>query len=314
MGIQGRSDIGGTGTWNPWLGNVGIVNGKDRIIRLSEIKDEKEKSEYLRNGICLPFVPYPKSHAASNCLGLPNDGDKVNSDRARLLRTASNIPVAWSVMGYPGFQGEEKLNYLIGGMQLYELEGIDFLEINESCPNTAHGKPQDNDMANRLKYIKEKFLDHRSLYNKKRQIPVVVKFSNDTEVEQIPYLLDTLFELGYDGVNFGNTSTAYDKKREMIDPSERKLYDFFTKTFGGGVSGRPLKESSLELSSRAVEYLKKGGPSQEFHIIRTGGIENWNDIEQSERAGISLNQWYTGYFEYFAKYGHHIYRRFYEGF
>ncbi len=271
--------IGGTGTWNPRRGN------------------EKQ-------GIYLPFVPYPRSHSASNWLGLPNDGDEINSKRAFALKKIENCPVGWSIMGSPDLQGKDKLKHLIDGIKLYEKAGVDFIEINESCPNTLNGRPQDDDLAKRLIYIKDNFLDQRS-----RRIPIIVKFSNDTEIRQLPILLDILFALGYDGVNFGNTSIAYYKRREKIIESERKLYDFFTRTFGGGVSGRSLKESSLELASRAVEYKRAGAPSQEFHVIRTGGIESWSDIQDSERAGIWLNQWYTGYFENFAQYGHGLYKK-----
>ena len=274
--------LGGTGTWNQRKGNE-------------------------KDGIYLPFVPYPNSHSASNWLGLPNDGDEVNSQRAQKLERIADTPIGWSIMGSPDFQGEEKLRYLVQGMRLYEQAGVDFLEINESCPNTAHGRPQDDDMANRLRYVKKHFLDQRT-----RRLPVIVKFSNDTEVEQLPALLDILFELGYDGVNFGNTSTAYDRRKEKIEPNERKLFDFYTHTFGGGVSGRPLRESSLELAGRAFEYVRAGSPQQEFHVIRTGGIETLNDIQDSEKAVISLNQWYTGYFENFSKHGHSVYKQLFE--
>jgi len=269
--------LGGTGTWNARRGNE-------------------------KNGIYLPFVPYPKSHAASNWLGLPNDGDEVNAQRVRELKREAGCPVGWSIMGSPDLEREEKLGRLVEAMCLYEQAEVDFLEINESCPNTSHGTPQDDDLANRLLYIKEHFLDHRE-----RSLPVVVKFSNDTDVSQVPLLMDLLFGLEFDGVNFGNTSTAYDDMRSRIKSRERKLYDFYTKTFGGGVSGAPLKERSLKLASRAVEHLKAGPPSQEFHVIRTGGIENWQDIKESESVGVSLNQWFTGYFENFSQHGHGVY-------
>ena len=283
---QGASAyLGGTGTWNQRSGNK-------------------------KEGIYLPFVPYSKSHAASNWLGLPNDGDEINSQRVAQLETIADCPIGWSVMGSPDLQGEEKLRYLVKGMNLYEQAGVDFLEINESCPNTEQGNPQEDELANRLQYIKEHFLDRRMFTDtdRLREIPVIVKFSNDTEIEQLPALLDILFELGFDGVNFGNTSIDYIKRRELIDPSERRLFDFYTQTFGGGVSGRPLRESSLELASRAVEYLNQGRPSQEFHVTRTGGIETWEDIQKSLDAGISLCQWYTGYFENFAREGHDVYK------
>jgi len=271
--------LGGTGTWNARRGNE-------------------------KGGIFLPFVPYPASHAASNWLGLPNDGDDINSGRAKQLERIADTPLGWSIMGSPDFQGEEQWRYLVKSMRAYERAGVDFIEINESCPNTAYGRPPEDGLAHRLQYVKEHFLDQRA-----GRLPVVVKFSNDTETEQLPLLLDLLFQLGYDGVNFGNTSTAYAQRRERIKFSERKLYDFFTRTFGGGVSGRPLRESSLELAARAVEYIRAGPPAQEFHVIRTGGIESWEDIQQSERAGVSLNQWFTGYFENFARQGHEVYKK-----
>ncbi|HLC71400.1 MAG TPA: hypothetical protein VJI32_05300 [Candidatus Nanoarchaeia archaeon] len=274
--------LGGTGTWNARRGNE-------------------------KDGIYLPFVPYPASHAASNWLGLPNDGDEINSGRAKQLERIADTPLGWSVMGSPDFQGEEKIRHLVKSMRAYVRAGVDFIEINESCPNTSHGKQQDDGLAHRLRYVKEHFLDQRP-----QRIPVIVKFSNDTNIEQLPALLDLLFQLGYDGVNFGNTSTAYAQRREHINLKERKLYDFFTTTFGGGVSGKPLRESSLELAARAVGYAKAGPPAQEFHVIRTGGVETWDDIQHSERAGISLNQWYTGYFEHFAIDGHDVYKKLFE--
>lgn len=271
--------LAGTGTWNLRGGNA-------------------------KDGITLPFVPYPASHAASNWLGLPNDGDEMNSERASNLERIADCPVGWSIMGSPDLQGEDKLLFLVLGMRRYNGAGVDFLEINESCPNTAHGKPQDDDLAKRLVYIKNHFLEQRT-----RHLPVIVKFSTDTDKEQLPALLDMLFQLGYDGINLGNTSTQYAQRRELIAPSEHVLYDFFTTTFGGGVSGQPLREASLELASRAVEYIRAGPPSQEFHVIRTGGIATAKDIQNSERAGISLNQWFTGYFEGFAKQGHAVYKQ-----
>ena len=271
--------LGGTGTWNP-------RNGNERL------------------DISLPFVPYPRSHAASNWLGLPNEGDVINAERASKLERIADCPVGWSVMGSPDFQGEEKLINLVKGMWLYKEAGVDFIEINESCPNTENRFLQDSGLAERLKYIKEKFLDKRD-----RRIPVIVKFSNDTVLKQVPRLLDLLFQYDYDGVNFGNTSVDYERRRWMIDLKERRLYDFFVKTFGGGISGKPLKKDSLHLASFAVDYANVKKPSQEFHVIRTGGIETIEDIKESERAGISLNQWYTWYIENFAKYGHNVYSR-----
>ncbi|MEZ4087288.1 MAG: hypothetical protein R3B71_03030 [Candidatus Gracilibacteria bacterium] len=254
-----------------------------------------------------PFAPFPRSKAAANWLGLPNKGHKAVAKTVATFKKTPGVPVGWSLMGAPELEGEEKLQKLVEGLKAFEAAGVDFLEINESCPNTEEGKPQESGMAERLTYISENFLNARN-----RSLPVIVKFSTDTEQNQVPELIDLLVRLGFDGVNFGNTSTQYSKHREYIHPKERKLYDYFTQKFGGGISGEPLKKDSLALATLAVEHINSHKPSHEFHVIRTGGIETWADIEASEKAGISLNQWYTGYFEQFAQNGHDIYHNMFE--
>ena len=155
--------------------------------------------------------------------------------------------------------------------------------MNESCPNTEE-TPQTSGLVERLVYVQEHFLKRRT-----RRLPVIVKFSTDTLLEQVHPLLDLLFALGYDGVNFGNGSTKYGVRREQIAESERRAYDYFISTFCGGVTGRPLKETSLELAACAADYVKQGPPLQEFHVIRTGGSETRADIHASDRSCISLN-------------------------
>jgi len=270
--------LGGTSTWNRREGNT--------------IKE-----------IYLPFVTYPLSGAASNCLGLPNHGDLINSQRVASFQKVSDFPIGWSLMISPDIMPENQLLYLVRGMKLYQRAGVDFLELNESCPNTDHS---DEGLEKRLRYISENFLRER-----KRKIPVIIKFSIDTKKENIPYLLDTLFDLNFDGVNFGNTSKDYNAMRIRIHPREQKLFDYFTQNIGGGVSGAPLKEKSLEICACAVEYRNKANPPQEFHIIRTGGIDTVQDIIDSNNVGVSLNQWFSGYYHNFAKYGHNVYRNFF---
>ncbi len=288
MALQGAGAyMAGTTTDGSWAGN------------------EKE-------GIVHPFVPYPSSGAASNWLGLPNKGHDAVS---KIIRThqANRYPACpiWcSLMASPDptkSLPEVRMRGLISGMYAYQQAGADVLEINESCPNTGHGQPDYAQLGQRLKQIKEEFLDQRNW-----SIPVVVKLSNDLQVEQLPQMLDLLFEHGFDGVNLGNTSTQYDKRKSAIHEHDRRVYEYFTQTFGGGVSGRPLKESSLELCARAVSYIKEGPPSRQFHVIRTGGIESARDLAQSDGEGISLNQWFTGYWDAFAQNGHDVYKTIYE--
>ena len=260
-----------------------------------------------KDGVDLAFAPYPNSHSSSNWLGLPNDGDEAIAARLQHVQRVDGCPLCMSSMGSPDLEGQEKVAALVRGLKRYEEVGVDLLEINESCPNTAHGSPQNDDLRGRLEYIKNEFLVHRQ-----RTLPVVVKFSNDTELEQVADLMSLVIELGFDGVNFGNTSTKYDEHRDGIAAADRSLYEFFTSTYGGGLGGSVLKQKSLRLVEAAKSYVAEHPPSQEFHLVRTGGVESAEDVQHSLAAGASLVQWYTGYFEQFSEHGHYLYAELYE--
>lgn len=265
-----------------------------------------------RNGVHKPFAPYPNSHAASNWLGLPNDGHAAVAKRLSDFPHHVGFPIGASLMTAPESTGEQALEELVEGMQLYDRAGVHFLEMNESCPNVPHGtgngganfEASFEAMSERLEYISTKFLKKRL-----RHLPVVVKFSTDTAPNDIPRLIDTLVTLGFDGMNIGNTSTEYAKHRTTIARADHAVYDYFTQTFGGGVSGKPLSASSLNLVRIAKEHLESVKPYKEFHIIRTGGVDSLPDIKESHAAGASLCQWYTGLFERFAENGHSLYKR-----
>ncbi len=271
-------------------------------------------------GVAQPFAPYPRSGAASNWLGLPNEGDEAVAARiAEVVRSArrEGCPIGVSTAAAPGVPEDEALARLVDGLRRFESAGVDFLEINESCPNTGDGAgggaagAVPEDLGCRLERVAEEFLAMRE-----RPLPVIVKFSVDTAVEQVPELVDALVGLGFDGVDFGNTSTDHAGLRPAIDPAERRLYDHFAGRFGGGVSGRPLRDRSLALAraaaARAREVAAAPGAGRSFHVVRTGGVETGADLAATESAGVELAGWFTGYFEGFARHGHEVYRKVYE--
>jgi dihydroorotate dehydrogenase len=264
-----------------------------------------------KHRIFQPFTPYPRSKAASNWLGLPNDGHGVVAERLSELIRINSCPIGASVSASPEEHERVALVELTEGMRLYDKAGVDFIELNESCPNVPNHSATSAVMLDDALVRRCENVFHTFLQKRKRRLPVIVKFSNDTHIGMIPLLLDLLLTLGFDGVNFGNTSTSYKRHESHIHPSEKKLYNYFTSTFGGGLSGKPLVSSSLSLCTAAMDYLRAHPAKHEFHVVRTGGIESPNDVIASEKAGISLNQWYTGYFENFAEFGNELYEKFY---
>ena len=263
----------------------------------------------LRLNIKAPFAPFPHSGAAVNWMGLPNPGHAAVAKAVSVIGHKKYCPLGASLSIDPEASGKKAVEDLAEGMKLYDQAAICFMEINESCPNVAHEPLAETDengidmgLINRLELIS-------SLYLKKRErlLPVIVKFSNDTLLEQVPALIDILTELGFDGINFGNTSTDYEYYKKFIDKKDEKIFNYFTSNFGGGLSGTFLKKTSFELAKKAAEEVRSKELKKEFHVIRTGGIETAGDIIESEKAGISLNQWFTGYFESFANYGNKLY-------
>lgn len=274
--------VGGTSTYNPREGNTKL-------------------------GVQHPFISLTKSHVSLNFLGLPNMGDIFLSQHKITTNKKAGCPIGWSVMRSPDYAIDIAMEKLLKSLWLYhDNPEIDFIEINESCPNVEHilsGCHIDSldILENRLYYISTNFLNKR-----KRNLPVILKLSNDLELRQIPKLMDVIFSCKFDGINLGNTSTKY-IKLVTANQYERKLFNYFTQNFGGGIGGSYLRETSLELCSAAVRYAKSINPGYEFHVIRSGGILALQDILDSEEAGISLNQWYTGYFENYIKYGDKLY-------
>lgn len=279
---------------------------------LSGTTTAKPRKGNIKNGAKAPLAPYPLSGAALNWMGLPNIGHEPVAKELSKINKIKSCPVGASLSTDPGIPDIDAMPGLILGLNLYEKANVDFIEINESCPNVEHTDTE-FDESGLHKNLIARLEKISSDYIKKseKKIPLIVKFSNDTDVEQIPALIDLLLDMGFSGINLGNTSTKYDLHRSKIVDKELKNYDYFINNFGGGLSGKPLKENSLILVKAAQEVISTKNLKEEFHVIRTGGIESKQDLQKSYEAGIALNQWYTGYFEAFAKHGHKLYKEMY---
>lgn len=260
----------------------------------------------VRDGVKWPAVPYAYSHASSNWMGLPNAGHRAVASRLEKLARVPGCPIGASVSAEPGLDPDVALDELVDGVQMYADAGVDYIELNESCPNVpghTNHEALDADLLRRLDVIASRVLSQR-----RRHLPVVVKFSNDTSVEQMPGVVNALHERGFNGIIIGNTSTRYAEHAAMIDARDRALYDHFTSMYGGGISGAPLRAASLALCGVALAARSACGAESTFEVIRCGGVAGAEDIAASAAIGVRLNQWYVGYFEAFGRVGHRVYR------
>lgn len=270
--------VGGTSTYNPRVGNI-------------------------KSGIKLPFCTLAKSNTTLNYLGLPNLGDEILAHKVYTANKSATCPIGWSVMASPDYADAlQQLEYLVKGLWLYHDNlQIDYLEINQGCPNVGEIS---HDLNMKLSYIAKNFLNKR-----KRHLPVIINLSNSLDVRLIPEILNLLFKYKFDGVVLGNTATNYKAISTHIkDAAEQKLFEYFSQTFGGGVGGQYLKSISLDLCKAAVAYRNTIKPNYEFHVLRTGGVDSIEDIHAGEDVGVSMHRWYSGYFTNYIKYGDLVYK------
>jgi dihydroorotate dehydrogenase len=257
-----------------------------------------------KKGIKHPFMPYPNSKSSSNWLGLPNPGHLFVANEITKIEKIKKCPIGISISENPDTMD---IKEVVEGMKLYDKAGVDFIEINLSCPNVQYNKHTsqiiDIKTADKLNYLSNNFLRNRN-----RNIPLIVKYSNDINENELFAAIDILIDLQFDGINIGNTSTKYENYLPLIHPKDIHNYNRFTATFNGGLSGEILKENSLSLSKLAINYVNSKSLSKGFNVIRTGGISSAEDIVVSKKAGIKLNQWFAGFFEMFSKNGFNLYK------
>jgi len=171
-----------------------------------------------------PVAAFPNSGMAINWMGLPNLGHEHLAKEIRKIEKIKGCPVGVSISSDPSQNGIEALEGIVKGLELFTNADADFIELNESCPNVEHSHSDefinniDKSLIDRLEFISK---NRKKMHSK--HIPIIVKFSNDTLAEQVPELLNLLITLGFDGVNFGNTSTNYSKHREQLKKEEIKM-------------------------------------------------------------------------------------------
>jgi dihydroorotate dehydrogenase len=111
----------------------------------------------------------------------------------------------------------------------------------------------------------------------KRSVPILVKLAPDLSDEELDDSLDVIIGSGMDGVIVTNTTL----NREGLHSIHRAEV--------GGLSGKPLRERSLDILRFVVGRL-----SDRLPVISVGGIMDPNDARERLDAGASLVQVYTG--------------------
>ncbi len=213
---------------------------------------------------------YEKESALVNRLGFNNPG----ADKAfeTLSKQQKKIPRGINV-------GKTKLTPIENAIEdyTYSLKKIspisDYAVINISSPNTPglRGFQEKDSFVSLIEGIKKSLGGNFP-------IPTFIKLAPDLEDSSIEELLEIILSLKLDGVVLTNTT---------INPSSMKESQLVEQ---GGISGKPVRQRSLEIIRLAFKKLKNRIP-----IIGVGGIDSYESALEKILAGANLIQIYTGY-------------------
>jgi len=217
-----------------------------------------------------------KARALINRMGFNNKGADYAADR---LRRATWPGIRGVSIGKNADTPLENAadDYIECLRKLYAV--TDYFAINVSSPNTQGLRQLQaaEALTGILRPVRKESLRLRAQYE--RRVPLLLKISPDLELQELQEICEVMFKEGIEGVIATNSSTRIPGFEAQL--SARR---------GGGISGAPLRDRSLEI----LKLLRKGlGPG--FPIISVGGVMSADDVVARLLAGADLVQLYTGF-------------------
>jgi dihydroorotate dehydrogenase len=156
-----------------------------------------------------------------------------------------------------------------------------YVVVNVSSPNTPglrslQSKGPLTELLNHLQAVNAEVAANKGVSRR----PILLKIAPDITDGQLEDILEVVEACKIDGIIATNTTIERD---DLETVGQQDLGS-------GGVSGRPVRQRSLELIRQI--YVRTGG---ELPIIGVGGIFDAADALETIRAGASLVQVWTGF-------------------
>lgn len=211
-----------------------------------------------------PGHPYPRTFETKggmlNAIGLANPGiDKFLSKKMPFLRTIGTR----LVVNIAGSTIEEFVEL---AQRLSDVEGIDALEVNISCPNVKEGGLE-------FSATPQPAFRVLSAVRKATRLPLVAKLSPNTA--DIAAIARAAEEAGMDGVSLINTLVGM-----AVDLKKRKP---ILSNVTGGLSGPAIKPVALAMVHNVSRRIK-------IPLMAIGGVFNATDALEFMVCGASLVQ------------------------
>jgi dihydroorotate dehydrogenase len=240
----------------------------------------------------------PADRAVVNRMGFNNDGAEVVA--RRLARRRDEIP--HSSDRNPPLKGQESptqrgravLGVNIGKSKVvpeddavrdYEKSAgllapyADYLVVNVSSPNTPglRNLQEVEKLEPLLRAVRRRADDAVP----DRRVPLLVKLAPDLDDDDVLAVADLATAVGLDGIVATNTTIT----RDGLRTPESTVAE----VGGGGLSGRPLAERSLEVLRLLA------GRGGDLTLVSVGGISTVEDARARLDAGADLLQAYTAF-------------------
>lgn len=167
-------------------------------------------------------------------------------------------------------------DYLYCFNKIYE--HASYVTINISSPNTPDLRQLQqgayfSDLLSQLQNAQNKLADKFQ-----KVVPLVVKVSPDEDTETLKHMTDVILHHGISGIIATNTTCSREGVKGMPFAEE-----------AGGLSGRPVRELSLQCLSLLKHYV-----GNSVTLIGVGGIDDSHSAQEKLDAGASLVQVYSG--------------------
>jgi dihydroorotate dehydrogenase len=227
----------------------------------------------------------PADKALINRMGFNNDGVAAIKERLTTWKVKNEGTPSGKRMIIGGNIGKNKVtpnedawkDYLLCFNELFDV--VDYFAVNVSSPNTPGLRAlQDKDSL-------LKILGTLQEHNAKRatQKPILLKIAPDLTKEQLTDIAEISTIVKLDGIVSSNTTIS----RAHLSLASKQMAE---KIGMGGLSGRPLKETSDQILKTIISLTQGKIP-----VIASGGIFTGEDAKEKIDAGASLVQVWTGF-------------------
>lgn len=207
--------------------------------------------------------------AIINRMGFNNGG--MEAAASRLSRRSHNHPVPVGLNLGANKDSDDRAGDFA---RVFEACGpfVDFVTVNVSSPNTE--RLRDLQGAAALRALLDRVFEVRE--GMKKYTPVFLKIAPDLNDEELEAIVEVARSVRLDGIVATNTTLA---RKSLSSPNAGE---------GGGLSGKPLFETSTRMVAR-LSALTQG----HLPLVGVGGIATAEDAYAKITAGAAAVQIYT---------------------